>query len=112
MVAVVAVVGLEGLRGSLFASGNVLTPLASCVPRSDVECARHATGAIANVAEDTSTHEWIVKEEGVHFLVQLMRSRHLQVYREASRAMANLLVTPSIHDLFLAEDGLKSLFRT
>jgi hypothetical protein len=47
----------------------------------------------------------------VHFLVQLMRSRHLQVYREASRAMANLLVTPSIHDLFLAEDGLKSLFR-
>ena len=47
----------------------------------------------------------------MHFLVQLMRSRHLQVYREASRAMANLLVTPSIHDLFLAEDGLKSLFR-
>ena len=25
--------------------------------------------------------------------------------------MANLLVTPSVHDLFLAEDGLKSLFR-
>ncbi len=49
------------------------------VMHADVECARHATGAIANIAEDTSTHEWIVKEEGVHFLVQLMRSRHLQV---------------------------------
>ena len=47
--------------------------------------------------------------QNLHHLKFVLRSPNTLVKREASRAMANLLVTPSIHDLFLAEDGLKFL---
>ena len=56
-------------------------------------------------------HPMLVYEQAIHFLVFLMRSRHLDVHREATRAIANLLSSRENHAVFLEEDGLKSLFR-
>ncbi|KAJ0388670.1 hypothetical protein ATCC90586_011404 [Pythium insidiosum] len=40
-----------------------------------------------------------------------MRSRHLPVYREAARCVANLMTTPELHTTLLNEEGLSALLR-
>ena len=47
-------------------------------------------GVVANIAEHVETHPMLVYEQAIHFLVFLMRSRHLDVHREATRAIVYL----------------------
>lgn len=66
--------------------------------------ARLACGAVANAAEDSSTHPALLsRTNAMHYMVFLMRSRHLSVHREASRACGNLLTTLDAHKDFIAE---------
>ena len=88
-----------------------LRPLIELCESPDVETARLACGAAANVAEDNMTHRPLLfKGNALHTLVYLMRSKHLSVHREASRAVSNILSTEASHTIFLEEDGLRSLF--
>lgn len=66
--------------------------------------ARLACGAVANAAEDSSTHAALLsRTNAMHYMVFLMRSRHLSVHREASRACGNLLTTLDAHKDFISE---------
>jgi Armadillo/beta-catenin-like repeat len=78
---------------------------------SDVEVSRMATGAVANLSEDViGTHtSLLVHADAMHYLLHLMRSRHLAVHREAARAVANLLSSSIARDQWILEDGLRSL---
>ena len=148
------------------AESEVLSALFTMSRLSDVETARQAAGAVANLCECTDAHAHVVAQvraggggggthtrtlstpyapfpltlclrgsthtrcrasgvggvrapavtlagaqEGIHFLVQLMRSRNMPVYREAARACSNLLSSRTTHLPFLKEKGLKSVFR-
>ncbi|CAM9303250.1 unnamed protein product [Discosporangium mesarthrocarpum] len=85
-------------------------PLMHMCQSTDVEVARLACGAVANAAEDSSTHPaFLSKSNAIHYMVFLMRSRHLSVHREASRACGNLLTSIEAHRDFVSEDGLRSL---
>ena len=71
-----------------------LRPLMDLCQSSDVETARLSCGAVANVAEDLMTHRTLLfKANAMHTLVYLMRSKHLSVHREASRAVSNIMST-------------------
>ena len=97
-------------RSDIILSGAA-QPLLEMAQSPDVEVARFANGAVANVAEDPMTHRAIGHHlNGMHILIYLMRSRHVSVHREAARAVSNLLTSEASHSLFLAEDGLRSLF--
>eukprot|EP00953_Heterococcus_sp_UTEX-ZZ885_P035587 18364-Heterococcus_DN1.PRE.6 len=78
---------------------------------SDVEVSRMATGAVANLSEDViGTHtSLLLHANAMHYLLHLMRSRHLAVHREAARAVANLLSSSIARDQWILEDGLRSL---
>lgn len=95
-------------------SSPFLTPLTPYGLRHDngersVTCgqvARLACGAVANAAEDSSTHPALLsRTNAMHYMVFLMRSRHLSVHREASRACGNLLTNRDAHKDFISEVG-------
>lgn len=66
--------------------------------------ARLACGAVANAAEDSSTHKPLLsRTNAMHYMVFLMRSRHLSIHREASRACGNLLTSRDAHKDFMLE---------
>lgn len=66
--------------------------------------ARLACGAVANAAEDSQTHTALLSRvNAMHYMVFLMRSRHLSVHREASRACGNLLTNRDAHRDFISE---------
>lgn len=68
------------------------------------QVARLACGAAANAAEDSSTHPALLsRTNAMHYMVFLMRSRHLSVHREASRACGNLLTNRDAHKDFISE---------
>lgn len=68
--------------------------------------ARLACGAVANAAEDSATHSVLLsRTNAMHYMVFLMRSRHLSVHREASRACGNLLTNRDAHKDFISEVG-------
>lgn len=78
----------------------------------DIEVARQACGAVANIAEAKRTHKRLVEVgKAMHTMVYLMRSKHLSVHREASRCVSNLLSSAASHRLFIDDGGLISLFR-
>lgn len=86
-----------------------------CVPAlvqlsqgGDREAARQAIGTLANLAEDIDTHDLIAKYGGGRVMSGLMRHDSLSIYREASRAIANLLSTVE-HQAVIIEDGLSGL---
>lgn len=86
-----------------------------CVPAlvqlsqgGDREAARQAIGTLANLAEDVDTHDLIAKYGGGRVMSGLMRHDSLNIYREASRAIANLLSTVE-HQAVVIEDGLSGL---
>lgn len=64
--------------------------LATC---GDREASRHALGALANLAEDATTHEHIAVAGGARCMVALLDHDAIDVHREASRAIANLLTS-------------------
>ena len=78
----------------------------------DVEVARFACGAIANIAESKRTHKTLAGPgQAMHSMVFIMRSKHLAVHREATRAVSNMLSSTAFHKLFLDDGGLVSLFQ-
>ena len=91
---------------------HCLMPLLELCSAEDPEAARCACGAIANIAEDVEgAHRMLIfKASALHPLTHLMRSKHLSVVREASRAVGNLLNTEAAHPIFIDENGLMSLF--
>ena len=74
----------------------------------DRETARQAIGALANLAEDVDTHELIAKSGGGSAITALMRHHAIDIFREASRTVANLL-TSFNHQAVIIEDGLPGL---
>lgn len=86
-----------------------------CVPAlvqlsqgGDLEAARQAIGTLANLAEDIDTHELIAKSGGGRAMARLMDHDSLDIFREASRAISNLL-TSFEHQAVIIQDGLPGL---
>jgi hypothetical protein len=110
----------ESIRSALVGS-DILSPLLTLCSNSDVEIARQACGAIANLAESKRTHKRLAAVNGLtvsdgregimHSMIGTMRSNHLSVHREACRAVANMLSSTAFHRLFLEDQGLPSLHR-
>jgi hypothetical protein len=57
----------------------------------DHDVARQSIGALANLAEDVDTHEYIARAGGSKCLVSLEKHDSLEIHREATRGIANLL---------------------
>lgn len=101
----------ENMRSTIVGS-SVLVPLVELCSMSDVEISRQACGAVANLAESKRTHKRLATVANtMNIMVCVMKSKHLSVHREASRAVANMLSSTAFHKLFLDEGGLSSLFR-
>lgn len=98
----------------VIAASACLPFLVNLCSAPDVETARCALGAIANLAEDVEgTHQRIVfKADAVGPIAKLLRHKHLSVAREATRAMSNLLLSEFTHEVFIEEHGLLALFLT
>ncbi|CAM9748222.1 unnamed protein product, partial [Choristocarpus tenellus] len=86
-----------------------------CVPAlvrlaqgGDLEAARQAIGTLANLAEDIDTHELVARSGGGRAMVGLMQHDALDIFREASRTISNLL-TSFEHQAVIIEDGLPGL---
>jgi len=94
-----------------FSKSGVLNSCVLLVQQKDEEVVRQATGCLANIAENPDTHARLLSEQGLHYIVNLMRSRRLSVHREACRAAANILATEDLHIPYMSEGGLKSMFR-
>jgi len=76
----------------------------------DAEVARQAVGALANLAEDVDTHEYIAKANGGKALVALQQHDVLDIQREATRAISNIL-SSFRHQGTIIEDGIPGLVR-
>ena len=89
-----------------------LLPLLELCSVEDPETSRCACGAIANLGEDVEgTHRQLIfKASCLPPLIKLMRSKHLSVVREASRAVGNFLNSVNAHPIFLDHNGLQALF--
>ena len=74
----------------------------------DLEAARQAIGALANLAEDIETHAYIGAVGGGRCMIALMNHDALDIHREASRAISNLL-TSFHHQADIIQDGLPGL---
>lgn len=74
----------------------------------DLEAARQAIGTLANLAEEIDTHELIAKSGGGRAMTGLMKHDTLDIFREASRAISNLL-TSFEHQAVIIEQGLPGL---
>ena len=72
---------------------------------TDSEIARQSLGALANLAEDVDTHEYIAKAGGGKCLVALQSNNSLDIQREATRAISNLL-SSFRHQGTIMEDGI------
>jgi hypothetical protein len=86
-----------------------------CVPAlvdlaksSDLEVARQSVGALANLSEDTKTHPVIGNSGGGRVMISLMQHDAIDIFREASRTIANLLSSFE-HQATVIEDGLSGL---
>ena len=79
--------------------------LAQC---GDREAARQAMGSLANLAEDMHTHTHVAAYGGARCMVALVDHDAVDIHREASRAIANLL-TSFHHQAEIIEDGLPGL---
>lgn len=90
------------------ASHAVLPPLIYITLSKDTIVAKFACAAIGNIAEDPSTHRRIVDHNGMIHLLQLtVDANALVVYRESSRALANLSTTLENHQ-YLIENGVQA----
>ena len=74
----------------------------------DLEVARQAVGALANLAEDVDTHEYIARAEGGKCLVALEGHDSLDIQREATRGIANLL-SSFRHQATIIDHGIPGL---
>jgi hypothetical protein len=75
---------------------------------TNYEVARLATGAIANLAEEPDTHEYIVSEDGNKRLAMLLKHDCLDVSREALRAVANML-SSFRHQQYFIDDAIRDI---
>lgn len=77
---------------------------------NNLDVARQSVGALANLAEDVDTHEYIARAGGSSCLVSLERHESIDIHREASRGIANLL-SSFRHQATIIEDGVPGLVR-
>ena len=78
----------------------------STTPDEDV--ARQAVGSMANLAEDVDPHEYIARVGGGRCLFALESHDSLDIDREATRGIANLL-SSFRHQASIIEDGIPGL---
>ena len=73
---------------------TAMSPLLSHLFRlsasSDIEVARNACGALANMAEETETHVSMLELHAMPNCVRLLRSRYVSVYREGQSVRRKL----------------------
>lgn len=74
----------------------------------DEDIARQSVGALANLAEDVNTHEYIARAGGSKCLISLEKHDSLDIQREATRGIANLL-SSFRHQSTVIEDGIPGL---
>ena len=79
--------------------------LSSC---ADGEVARQSVGSLANLAEDVDTHEYIARAGGGRCLISLENHDSLDIHREATRGIANIL-TSFRHQTSIIQDGIPGL---
>ncbi len=76
----------------------------------DSESARFSIAALANIAEDPSSHDIILSNNTIlSFFGKKMKSRNIGIKREASRAVSNLLTSKTSHKMFFDANGLNSI---
>jgi hypothetical protein len=73
-----------------------------------LDIARQAIGAIANLAEDNETHEFIAKANASKAFVALEAFHNIDIQREATRGIANLL-SSFRHQSLIIEEGIPGL---
>jgi hypothetical protein len=74
----------------------------------DSEIVRQSIGGLANLAEEVDTHEYIAKAGGGRCLVSLQSHDSLDIQREATRAISNLL-SSFRHQGTIMEDGIPGM---
>lgn len=83
-------------------------PIICSPPDVSQEVARQSVGALANLAEDVDTHEYIAKSGGGRCLSSLEKHTSLDIQREATRGIANLL-SSFRHQASIIEGGIPGL---
>lgn len=73
-----------------------------------VDIARQAIGAMANLAEEVDTHEFIAKAQASKAFMSLESFNVIDIQREATRAIANLL-SSFRHQSAIIEEGIPGL---
>jgi hypothetical protein len=73
-----------------------------------LDIARQAIGAIANLAEDIDTHEYIAKANASKAIIALEAFHNIEIQREATRGVANLL-SSFRHQGAVIEEGIPGL---
>jgi hypothetical protein len=73
-----------------------------------LDIARQSIGAIANLAEDIDTHEYIAKANASKAIIALESFHNIDIQREATRGVANLL-SSFRHQNAVIEEGIPGL---
>jgi hypothetical protein len=73
-----------------------------------LDIARQSIGAVANLAEDIETHEFIAKANASKAFVALEAFHNIDIQREATRGIANLL-SSFRHQSMIIEEGIPGL---
>ena len=80
----------------------------------DDETVRFALTAVANVAENITTLQFLIADENKNLLYDIMSllgRGEVIIYREATRAISNILSIFASHYQFIAQNGLRKLSR-
>jgi hypothetical protein len=77
---------------------------------ANLEVARQAVGSMANLAEEVDTHEYIARANGGKCLTALEHHKSLDIQREATRGIANLLSSLR-HQSIVIQDGIPGLLQ-
>eukprot|EP01031_Cornospumella_fuschlensis_P040692 gene40692-49616_t len=83
-------------------------PELSAHQKSLIDIARQAIGAMANLAEEVDTHEFIAKAQASRAFIALESFHSIDIQREATRAIANLL-SSFRHQSTIIEEGIPGL---
>jgi len=75
---------------------------------NDHDVSRQSIGSLANLAEDVNTHEYIARAGGSKCFVSLEKHNSLEIHREATRGIANLL-SSFRHQSTIIQEGIPGL---
>ena len=88
---------------------NGLPVLCEMMHSPDVEICHQTTGVIANLAEATENQGPMVQEGVIEHLKYVLRSKSIDIQREAARAMANISADYAYAPAIVAYGALLSL---